>query len=672
MWLANSRSDVVKQLDATTHEANRTRWCGRVVLVVAALALGCSEGASSGAGTSSPPEANASTSGAGGGGGGHLGPEGGGGASIEDIEAGIAARRAELIAWSALIPETAAPKYRPYDILALTALHGCGPPEWAAYMASLGSIDLQEDDNLFALPPLVRYLNLYGACMSDAQRSDLVAGLTSPNYLFAHGTLNHAIMQASSWYLLAQAFPDAAWTDHDGTPHDSDALMAALRDLLESRAAGVFREGHNEILSTTYAMIDVFPLLNLVDFAADPEVAARAGAEASLEVLLLKAHSYHGNVLPPLTRRNIDQHNGAWAGPTGTFPSVTQHLLWYYFGEPAFGSHDFIQDTREPYYAVMFALSPWRPPLAAWWMRSEDYVVRHVTPDMSHWGEPAPTLIHGDTYVGRHYALSTGNISFDPAAYADHNQTFALTFRSASLHDKIECQHPYWRSDHGEDAWTSDFWSPFVQTHRLDEQRAVLIAEIPTADPWVYGPENDFFGDRDGHRDGLIQMVQCRIPHEVDQTLFEDHWVFVRHGATSIALGSLAGSMEPAGDLPAELAARFAVVKIREARTALFVMVEETEGSFADFRERARAAAPAYDAATSTVSSVDAMGRPVTVRLRLQDDPASDARKLALPEVRVSGVVEAYADTPVFHTPFMRLADGVLRVEGPGAFELQP
>jgi hypothetical protein len=72
------------------------------------------------------------------------------------------------------------------------------------------------------------------------------------------------------------------------------------------------------------------------------------------------------------------------------------------------------------------------------------------------------------------------------------------------------------------------------------------------------------------------------------------------------------------------------------------------------------------------VSSVDAMGRPVTVRLRLQDDPASDARKLALPEVRVSGVVEAYADTPVFHTPFMRLADGVLRVEGPGAFELQP
>jgi hypothetical protein len=211
-----------------------------------------------------------------------------------------------------------------------------------------------------------------------------------------------------------------------------------------------------------------------------------------------------------------------------------------------------------------------------------------------------------------------------------------------------------------------------VQTYRLDNHRAVLLASIPRADPWTERVEERFWVERDGHKDALIQMVQCRIPREVDEFVLDGQWAFIRHGATFVALGALKGLPELANALPAALETEFRVLKVREAKTALFVFVEDDGGSFENFRERAKAAAPSYDDTEPSVTASDEMVRSVTVRFQTPSkNPEREGYWLTLPEVSVNGVLQHYRDKPVFDTPFLKLADGVLSVEGPGAFELR-
>jgi len=600
-------------------------------------------------------------------------------ARIKAIDAAIAARRQQLIEWSQSASNTQDPKYRPYDILAATARDGCGGPERAGYMADLGKMGLTDTTKpfrfeMFALPPLVRYLYMYGQCMSDAQKEALLRGLsTTRRRLSAHGTLNHMMMQDSSWYLLAQYFPDARWTDWDGKQYSSAEVMALEKRLLLKRDWRFFQTGSQEMLSPTYSLTNLFPLPNLIDFAKDPEVAERARNEASLEVLLLKAHSFHGEIMPPYIRRNVDQTNAPLPDGWQTFPSIGQHTLWYYFGEPASGSYDFFQHTREPNFAIMLALSSWRPPLAAWTMPDGGYTVRYVTPDFSHFDDPAKPVAYGDTYIGHDYALATGNMIFDPKHYNDHNQTFAVAWKSDARRNLLECQQPYWRSNEGEDAWTTDFWSPFVQTVRIDNQRAVLLASIPERDPWTVDVEGRFWTERDRHKDALIQMVQCRIPRAVDQTVVEKQWTFFRSGKVYVALGSLKGDFETSkSGLSKQLASNFHVVKLRAARTALFVMVDDSGGSFKAFQRCAKSAAPSYDDTAPAVSTRDAAGRQMRIRFV---PPAPDAERAgywrSLPEVTVNGVVQTYRDAPVFETPFLKLEDGELHVNGPDGLELR-
>jgi hypothetical protein len=597
------------------------------------------------------------------------------GPAEKEIAAGLASRRAQVLEWSRYATGYDHPKYRSFDYLASTARDGCGPSERTAYMANLGAMGWpgKPEFEMFALPPLVRYLYMYGSCLTDAQRSALASDLAGTRRrLFDHGTLNHMIMQESSWYLLAQYFPNARWTDWDGKKYTSAEVMARLKELLAKRNWRFFQTAHNEMLSPTYALNNIYPLLNLVEFAADREVSRRADAEASLEVLLLKAHSYHGVILPPMARHNVDQTNAPLPDHWPVFPSVAQQVLWYYFGEPSAGRFDFLQAVREPYYVIMLALSSWRPPAGAWWMPSRNYAIRFATPEFSRWDAPTFPTMYGDTYIGRDYAISTGNMVFDPLHYNDHNQTFAVAWRSDARRNLLVCQQPYWRSDKGEDAWLSDFWSPFVQTYRIDDHRAVLLASIPAADPWTEGVEERFWVERAKHKDGLIQLLQCRIPRAVDELVVDGSWAFFRRGQTYVAVSALKGSMEVAKTgLPKALAADFTVIKVREAKTALFVMVEDRGGSFAGFRERAKPAAPTYDDSAPSVATRDALGRAVTVRFQPPArDPTHDGYWVALPWVSVNGAVQKYQDTPVFETPFLKLEGGVLRLAGPGAVEL--
>ena len=145
-------------------------------------------------------------------------------------------------------------KTRGYDTIAYTALRGCGPPRMSDDMVDILRPDLiaksaDKAAYAFVLPPFTRYLLQYGSCLSPDQVKRARGLLTLPQQLFGHGTLNHAIMSASSYYLLAEHFPDQPWADPTGRPFTSSQVTARLKDLLLRRFRKYLADGFTEQLS---------------------------------------------------------------------------------------------------------------------------------------------------------------------------------------------------------------------------------------------------------------------------------------------------------------------------------------------------------------------------------------------------------------------------------------
>ena len=141
------------------------------------------------------------------------------------------------------------------------------------------------------------------ALLSPAQLDRARSLLSLPQQLFSHGTLNHALMSSTSYYLLAEHFPDQRWADPKGRPYTSAEVVSRYKDLLLQRFRGFMADGFNEQLSPTYAIANLYPLLNLIDFAQDPDIRAAAEQMAVAQIGLLRADSIDGAVMPPLERR---------------------------------------------------------------------------------------------------------------------------------------------------------------------------------------------------------------------------------------------------------------------------------------------------------------------------------------------------------------------------------
>lgn len=592
--------------------------------------------------------------------------------AVED--AGLANRRASLKRMGAVgyFGSETYQKTRSYDVLAATALRGCGPAEWPAYMASLSTLPVGYPPDgpveMFSLPPLVRYLYQFGHCMTPEQKQKLLAGFVSKKQsLTGHGTLNHAIMRAASWYLLAQYFPDAKWTDWDDKVYTSPQLMAKIKSLMSGRKSRFYKSGQYEWLSPTYAVVDIFPLLNLIDYAADPAVKKTAEAEATLEVVVLRAHSFHGVIVPPLTRKNYDQRN-AMDTPQDYVTSISQHLLWYYFGEPAgLGLYDFRR--TEPFYATMYGLSNWLPPpevLAMSPAKSGAYSIKLITPSFGIWdGETTPE-IYGDSYIADDFAVGTGNQLFDPGGYSGHIQTFSILLKSDKPLNQIECYHPYWKSNAGEDAWGTDRSSPFQQMYRYDTSSVVMLFDIPKKDPWALNADNKTFAERNLHRESLLRLAECRIPLAFDEIVKEKNWLFVRQGGVFVAMATLQGSNEY-DQAPPKLTSKYLIVKIREAKTALFFRVERAtpEMNFAQFRENVRKQLPEYDAPSSSVMLTEQSGVRTQVKFSLKSHP-DGKRWAAIPEVLHDGKVAALDNGYVIDSKVLSLRGGALAINPDG------
>jgi hypothetical protein len=572
------------------------------------------------------------------------------------------------------------PKIAAYEVLAATAVLGCGPREWAQYMIDLPRLKVSDIANgpidMFALPPLVRYLYQFGECLNSSQKAELIESFVAQNkrqQLTAHGTLNHAVMRATSWYLLAQYFEGAKWTDWNGKVFDSRDLMREIKSKLTRRHDHFLKYGHYELLSPTYAMVDYFPLLNLIDFAADPQVRRQAKSEALLELASLRAHSFHGVIVPPLTRKNFDQVN-ATDLRRNYIPSISQQILWYYYGEPR-GLQ--MRDFRggEPFYASMLALSKWRPPAAvAGISPGAGYRIRYNTPQFGIWDADTPVEIYGDSFINDDFAMGSGNLLFQPSGYSGHIQTFSILMKSDLPNNQIECYHPFWKSNLGEDAWSTDRSSPFQQMYRYDESSLVMLFDIPDKDPWPQSKDNRFWSDRDQHADELLKVAVCRVSRSFDEVIFDGKWVFIRQGDVYTAMAILDGKYA-VDEAPPALLKEFYSIKVRQAKNAIFFHVAQRLSGldFRIFQQRMKASSlPVFDASEGTVVVHEMNGAVTKITSRIEKLPGGSDWWSALPLVVRNGRQIKPDDSFVIDSPVLSVRDGVLRARSDqGVFELR-
>lgn len=568
------------------------------------------------------------------------------------------------------------PKTGGYDNLIWTATHGCNP-EIAAAMTEFLLAGKPDDGKslpieMFSLPPLVRYLNMFRKCLSDAQMHRISDLLQRPVPVTGHGTLNHAMLLSTSWYLLAQLFPNQIWTDTNGRRYTSGQVKAMLAERLASRTRKFYQDGYYEQFSPTYAMVNLFPLLNLVDFAIDPQVAFYARAEATLQIALLRAKSFRGRMVPPLTRAHVNQRFGDQLAQIPTPPAASQHVVWYYFGEPDFGLAE-LNDRREPLYVSMLALSNYRPPnelIEAAVAALPPYQVRSLTPTFSHWNNATKPELFGLTYIGRSFALGTANQILDTAGYNDGNHTFGIYFESTKQDALVDCYQPYWFANKGEDAWSYDRSSPFQQVYSSGT-RGVLVYDIPAKDPFIYDDKNRFFTTRNKQASALFQVAQCRYPTSMDEIILEPDGLYLREGTVFIALRPLGGNFDPGPPMPVGQDG-FASIKVRKPKSAIYFRVEERNApdDFKRFIESAKQDRLSFDGRTAKYPEVD--GSNVSVTFTHSTEP--DGRLKSIPNVVRDGALVEETFTYAIQSPFVRLGGGKLEImrDGLTILELAP
>lgn len=427
-------------------------------------------------------------------------------------------------------------KIATYQILVRSAALGCPRDNETEYMITLLKNGLADDGgDVFVLPPLVRFINQFRHCISDRQLNELKLSLLNSMPLFEHGTLNHAVMFASSWYLLSQYFPEIVWKDKYNRYFSAENLQKQISVNYKSRVRGIYQSGYQEQFSPTYAMVNLMAVLNIVDFSTDTSMRAAAESEAIFIVSALRAIEFNGILVPPLNRAHLPQC-AVEGGKTGNPPAVSQQIIWLYFG----GNNcilDNIKDRREPFFVTILALSSWMPPRNLFDVNSRVGEIRSIIPGFSKWGGSVHGEVFGQSTISSEFAIGVGNLNFQAAGYHEAVNSFAIYLKNKDEFRLFDCYHPFWLSDIGESKWLGDRSSPFVQTV-LFGNSGVLLFDIPKVDPYFNdSPPSVFQRKRKDHKTKLIQHVSCRFPVSgIDELIMREDSFFVRFGSVSLVV----------------------------------------------------------------------------------------------------------------------------------------
>ncbi len=220
---------------------------------------------------------------------------------------------------------------------------------------SIDEVYMQADCNDFTLEGLIRILYLYGdrPAMSPQLKKEIETCLLDFKYWWdepgrdrrCYHTENHQVIFHANELLAGQLFKDSTFSNSgmSGMEHMEHAM-----NLLERWMDFRIRFGFSEWLSNTYFDADLAGLLNLYDFAEDPEIRDRAGILIDILMFEMSLHSTRGVFGATHGRTYANLIKGGWKETT----SSDQKL--------AFGMGTFSRSSAQG--AVCFATSTYRCP----------------------------------------------------------------------------------------------------------------------------------------------------------------------------------------------------------------------------------------------------------------------------------------------------------------------
>jgi len=210
---------------------------------------------------------------------------------------------------------------------------GLGPLDDEQLRASVELVNARRDCADFALAGLLRLLYLYRSSplLSPATLAEIERAARSFCYWYdqpgvrgmCFHTENHQILFHSCELLAGQLFGGAP-LDNSGRSGEWHAAHGAARahEWLDQRA----RFGFSEWLSNCYFEEDLLALVNLYDFAADPEIRRRAGLMVDTVLLELALHSFNGVLATTHGRTYAEWIKGGQTEPTAS-------IAWLMFGQ---------------------------------------------------------------------------------------------------------------------------------------------------------------------------------------------------------------------------------------------------------------------------------------------------------------------------------------------------
>ena len=477
--------------------------------------------------------------------------------SIED-------RRSQLMEWGdAKYKISNHTVIKPYWVLSDTAVNGC-KQEYSNYMVDFKnhSTNNGKSINLFTLPPLVRYVYQFGHCLSkqniEVLRNFVAEGpCCDKNDYLGHGTTNHAILKASSWYLLAQYFKDDTWISKTQGESTSKDIKDLIFNNLESRFTRYSQYGHFEISSPNYNEVNFMALINLIDFSENAEVKQLAEEEAYKTLRYLVNNSFEGKLIPPLTRQRSNELNGSISNylQESYWVGRDKRLYWYYFGpELDLTVDDFHSPRSEPFWAI-YILSDWLPQKiydeAPY--QGDDDVVTNEIPAFTYWGEDNGIALRSQKYIGENYAIGSSNLIYQPYWYSGEIVEFGIVVSSDNIFNQIDCTQPYWYSNYStqlEGNYKINWYdrsSPFMQTHLIDKNNMLFVANIPEKDPFTEF-NTEFTPTRSSYVNQLAQFVRCRIPKAFNEINKGEHVIKIKEGKTYIQIESLSQTFKYESD----------------------------------------------------------------------------------------------------------------------------
>jgi hypothetical protein len=388
-----------------------------------------------------------------------------------------------------------------------------------------------ENGEQFTYFGVAMVLGKYWDKFTPAQRDHLKAKIKGFDNLLKGGTENHAIMKNVGAYLWAQYWPnETGWLR--GT-HTSAQIMAEARKNLLAVMRSLYDKGYVENLSTTYAAVHLGPYYALYSCATDPGMKAAANAALHFHIANAAANHFEGVVIPPANRWNV------WQTNTGDSDCGLQWIYWLYWGEKLNRNPVGVDvTTNENSHSVYAAASGWVPPAtinSLAWGQTVPYELTASASFFGSWGTGQPAENVRYVYRDKLYAMGTGFFQYRPDGHYDSYNAFGLIYKSPDKYNYIECYHPYWRSN---DRTWKGINSPFMQMAQ-HKGTAIVLFNIPTADPWVGRGRDSWQAMRDAHSDNLIKEALIRYPKSIDQKTEANGWIFLREGGVYIAIRPL-------------------------------------------------------------------------------------------------------------------------------------